>query len=305
VTLLGLDAFGHPPAQAVVDGGFSFVICYVGIPGNPKCVSAAQFEDYVAHGLRVGFVFESTAGRATEGFQAGQQDALAALAYIRGTLRVSVEVFPFYAVDADVTFSQVEPYFEGVKAVHEAGAYGDYQIVHALLNNNLVTEVWQTPAWSHGAIEPNAIVFQRIQTVDVGGVQCDVDEAAGYGLWAYPREQAVNQDDVNQIVNTLLDYPIQRQGLDQDGNPAQGTTSLRAILGWWDHGVTLPYRGLKPMMDKMLTGLADLSSVMATVKAGVPVQLADSDRQALISGLRQDVADAYKGAAGAFGAQQQ
>lgn len=298
MSLLGLDAFGHPPADAVVAGGFSFVICYVGIPGNPKCVSRAQFAAYVRAGLRVGFVFESTAARATEGFQAGRDDALAVERYLSQTLGISDAPSVFYAVDADVTFAQVEPYFQGVDTVHRGGGYGDFQIVTALLNNNLVTEVWETPAWSRGVIEPRAIVFQRVVTMDVGGVPCDVDVAAGFGQWAYPREDIMTDDDVQKIVNTLLDFQIPREGVDANGQPQQGNTSMRAVIAWFDHAATLPYRSLEPLMAALQAALGDLSKQLGQ---GTPVTLSDADREAVSSGIRADIGEAFRNAGNSLG----
>jgi hypothetical protein len=196
VSLRGFDAFGALDGAAVVQAHGDFVIRYVGVPGNPKCIMRAELASHLRAGVRVGFVFESTATRATEGFQAGVADANAVRAHLE-FLGVSPVPLVFFAVDVDVTFPQVKPYFQGVSSVMRADAYGDYQVIHALLDNNLVTEVWQTPAWSRGVIEPNAIVFQRVETAVVGGVECDVNIAQGWGRWAYPPEQGA---DVERIL---------------------------------------------------------------------------------------------------------
>lgn len=171
MSLRGFDSAGALDGAAVVQAHGDFVIRYVGIPGNPKCIMRVELASHLRAGVRVGFVFESTAARATEGFQAGVADANAVRAHLE-FLGVSPPPLVFFAVDADVTFAQVKPYFQGVSSVLQADAYGDYQVIHALLGNNLVTEVWQTPAWSRGVIEPNAIVFQRVETAVVGGVEC-------------------------------------------------------------------------------------------------------------------------------------
>lgn len=193
MSLRGFDASGALDGAAVKAAHGDFVIRYVGIPGNPKCIMRGELASHLRAGVRVGFVFESTAARATEGFQAGVNDANAVRAHLE-FLGVSPVPLVFFAVDADVTFAQVKPYFQGVSSVMRADAYGDYQVVHGLLDNDLVTEAWQTPAWSRGVIEPNAIVFQRVETAVVGGVECDVNIAQGWGLWAYPHEQGAEME---------------------------------------------------------------------------------------------------------------
>lgn len=196
MSLRGFDAFGALDGAAVVQAHGDFVIRYVGVPGNPKCIMRAELASHLRAGVRVGFVFESTAARATEGFQAGVADANAVRAHLE-FLGVSPAPLVFFAVDADVTFAQVKPYFQGVSSVMTADAYGDYQVIHGLLANDLVTEGWQTPAWSRGVIEPNAIVFQKVETAVVGGVECDVNIAQGWGRWAYPQDQ---EEDMERIL---------------------------------------------------------------------------------------------------------
>lgn len=209
MSLRGFDAFGALDGAAVRAAHGDFVIRYVGIPGNPKCIMRAELESHLRAGVKVGFVFESTAARATEGFQAGVADANATRAHLE-FLGVSPPPLVFFAVDADVTFAQVEPYFQGVSSVMRADAYGDYQVVHNLLANDLVTEGWQTPAWSHGVIEPNAIVFQRVETAVVGGVECDVDIAQGWGRWAYPLESTTEDEEMIEIWRKKSDGELAR-----------------------------------------------------------------------------------------------
>lgn len=199
MSLRGFDAFGALDGAAVKAAHGDFVIRYVGIPGNPKCIMRAELASHLAAGVRVGFVFESTAARATEGFTAGWADANAVRAHLE-FLGVSPVPLVFFAVDADVTFDQVKPYFQGVSSVMRADAYGDYQVIHGLLDNDLVTEVWQTPAWSRGVIEPNAIVFQKVETAVVGGVETDVNIAQGWGLWAYPQGPQEQGEEMERIL---------------------------------------------------------------------------------------------------------
>lgn len=176
--MLGLDySSGHPRGAAVRAAGYNFVIRYCGQPTNPKNATAAEVGDMLAAGVAVALVFESTAARAGEGFAAGVADAHAATAH-QAALGIPSSRPIYYAVDYDADPATIEPYFRGLQSV--AGpdaAYGSARVVQRLLDDQLAVAGWQTVAWSRGQLVPGRAVFQRLGTVVVDGIQCDVNEA--------------------------------------------------------------------------------------------------------------------------------
>lgn len=194
--MLGLDySAGRPGGAAIKAAGYDFVIRYCGQPNNPKCATRAEVADLLAHGVAVALVFESYASRASEGFAAGVADAQAAVAH-QAALGIPASRPIYYAVDYDADPTVVEPYFRGVASV--AGpdaAYGSYRVVQRLQADGLAGDVWQTVAWSRGQLLPSRDVFQRLGTVTVGDVACDVNESNAADFGQYPVEDDVSWTD--------------------------------------------------------------------------------------------------------------
>lgn len=72
--------------------------------------------------------------------------------------------------------------------------------------------------------------------------------------------------DEQSIVNAILDTPISRQGVDENGKPKTGTTSLRAISAYMDSGWALPVRELLPVLNTLVTQVKALSDEVAALK---------------------------------------
>lgn len=74
------------------------------------------------------------------------------------------------------------------------GAYGCYDLIHALLDGGVVDLGWQCAAWSYGKLDPRAVLYQ-----DQYKGSYDVDEimAPFYGAWTPtgPQETAMTEDD--------------------------------------------------------------------------------------------------------------
>jgi hypothetical protein len=111
----------------------------------------------------------------------------------------------YFAVDTDTTWSQVAPYFQGVRDVLPAaqvGVYGGIRIIAGAADSGLVTWYWQAEAWSGGRWEPRAHIRQA-GTARIGGVDCDRNTAvtADFGQWMPGRTPTLAEED--ELATTL------------------------------------------------------------------------------------------------------
>lgn len=235
----GYDSGTRLDAHAVVADGGSFVIRYLS-RGSWTQVSADEIAEYVGAGLKVGLVFETTETRALGGYAAGKSDAEYVLASLVSLgLPRNMEVF--FSVDSDVDPVSVDPYFQGVHDTYaDGGVYGSYRVVMQI-ENEFGVAGWQTAAWSNGARDAAAMLFQSGGQTQIGGVTVDIDYAQSLGNWAYGGNDMTPDD--------LLNYPLTRQGTDFNGQPLQGTTTLRDILQWTDRG----WQMSAILLDQILT----------------------------------------------------
>jgi len=199
--MLGLDySAGRPSGAAVRRAGFGFVVRYLpnGLSGRVN-LSAAEVADMHANGVDVAMVWErkiiGQPDRATEGWSAGVADAQAAVAR---AAEVGLPDNPIYfAVDFDIPdyapptkedpnptalrkLGPVGTYFGGVLSVlplARVGIYGGYWAVKRALDAGLAHWAWQTMAWSGGQVDPRVHLIQRIGSVKVDNVDCDVNES--------------------------------------------------------------------------------------------------------------------------------
>lgn len=149
---LGCDyAWAKPDPAQIKAAGYTFVLRYVS-PDPSKNLTVAERDALWAHGISIGLVWESSAGRALDGMTAGMVDARAAVAQANA-LGMDADVPLFFACDRDTTAGQVRPYYRGVATIrHCCGAYGGIRVVDPLLADGTVRFSWQTCAWSNDPI---------------------------------------------------------------------------------------------------------------------------------------------------------
>jgi len=260
--VLGLDySAGRPRGKAVKDAGYDFVIRYCGRPGTAKNATTAEVADMIANGVAVALVFETTAARAGEGFNAGVADAQAAVAH-QAALGIPASRPIYYAVDYDADPTAVEPYFRGLNSV--AGpdsAYGSFRVVQRLRADGLTVDSWQTVAWSHGQADSGRDVFQRIGTVTVDGIACDVNEAFTADFGQYPLGGNVTSP------NDIWMAPCNGK------DPYSGKVELHAAVEW----LTLPaYRTIR--IEALIAAL--------TAKVDAGFQMLSNDEANIIAAFR-------------------
>lgn len=292
MSLRGFDAMSVLQGPRVTEAEGVFALRYVGLSGNPKCIRTPELESLVQAGVKVGFVYEWYEARAAEGFGSGRADALNVAEYMRDVLQLSDYPPVFYAVDADLTFAQVKPYFDGVNSVRKGGVYGSAQVVAGALDNNLATHAWQTAAWSHGVIESRAIVYQTGEQATLSnGVVVDINRAGSLEGWTYPGgHMAISGDDARTVMQAVMNEPFQMLGSDENGNPfPEGrNTDLRAVIQWFDSDILGIQRALKPMIQELLdrpaAGTVQLSPAdLETIASNVAEKL----REDILNGIQQ------------------
>lgn len=195
----GVDYPWSKPAPAALrDAGVTFAMRYLSKdPG--KNLTLAEANALAAAGIWCGVVWETTAGRALAGRAAGADDAREALRQATACGMPGTRPI-YFAVDTDTTWSQVQPYFQGVRDVlplAQVGVYGGIRIVQGAADSGLVTWYWQAEAWSGGRWEPRAHIRQA-GTARIGGVDCDKNTAqfADFGQWMPGRTPDTEEDDV-------------------------------------------------------------------------------------------------------------
>ena len=145
----------------------------------------------------------------TRGFDGGVADAQTALR-LHGAAGGPDSAPIFFSVDEDITpdtwKSPAAQWFRGINSVLGVGRTGIYGHARACgwaADDGLIGHsstaghrwAWQTSAWSHGAREPRAVLYQSaVNTAAnpgplVGGIHVDVDDvlAADFGQWDLAR----------------------------------------------------------------------------------------------------------------------
>jgi hypothetical protein len=172
---------GFPGAQAIANAGYSGAIRYIGRPGNRKNTTAGELADFTARGLGMALIFESTTDNWKGGRAQGRADARDARDH--ATVIGFPQSRPIYlAVDRDVVtaadFETALDYLRGANSVLGAsltGVYGEADLIDRARDAGVASWFWQTVAWSRGR-RTSAHLFQRLGTVYVGGIGCDVND---------------------------------------------------------------------------------------------------------------------------------
>jgi len=237
--MLGLDFFGpRPRGAAVRAAGYGFVARYLenGLIGSRANLTADEVRDLRGAGVAIAVVWEkrTEAGddRATKGFAAGVTDARAADAQANACGLAGWPVYmaidfdiPDYAPNSSDPRAKLGPcgeYLAGAASVlghARMGVYGGFYAVSRAMDCGLVTYAWQTMAWSGGQVDPRIHLLQRLGTVTVDGVQCDVDEARNSDFGQQDRPGVVGGNDMAVFLKNM-DVP--GQYATQDGPLVSG-----------------------------------------------------------------------------------
>lgn len=284
MTTLGLDyAGGRPSPQAIKQAGFDFVVRYLsdGGPGLPgKLLTPDEAAGLLGAGVHIVSNWETTADRMLGGFAAGVYDATAARAQVL-TCGGPGDRPIYFSADWDATPEQqgaIDDYLRGAASVlgpHNVGIYGGYWPASRALNDGTAEWEWQTDAWSGGNVDDRRKMHQRIGTVVIDGIECDVNEAlvADYGQWwpdaaaeeTEPGGEAMDQGYfkayMDPVGSDVKDVREQLTGArDRIDNP-DGTVDLaKSYPGW-------PQLGNRTLVDAVAAGLSDVAAMKAVLVA--------------------------------------
>lgn len=222
--------------------GIVAVFRYVAFKPNGKIIEKPEYDNYLAHGIAVGLVWESSGTSFTGGYAAGYDEGVQARKQAR-ELGHPDERPVFAAYDTGAVFSQtIANYQHGFNdggGCGPQGVYGDVSIGNGLLNEGECRMFWQTNArgWpGDRADSPHAVMIQRYALV-VAGVRgsYDVDDVFAADFGQHPKPATVpakptpppKQLPTIDHGDNVKTTPIDNVPLDKDGN------------GWIDvHGVT-------------------------------------------------------------------
>jgi hypothetical protein len=178
-------AWATPTVLQILATGAVGVIRYFSTD-KTKDLTTVEVIAYRAAALGIGTVYETTAGRATAGYAAGQADARAAEAERIGVGLPSGHIH-YFAVDEDVPWSSADPYFAGASSVlgkANTGVYGGVRVIDGAAAAGYHW-LWQTAAWSGGAVSAHALLYQNGGTTLGGGADVNTVLATDWGQ--YPR----------------------------------------------------------------------------------------------------------------------
>lgn len=153
----GVDySWARPGGSTLKNAGKKFAVRYLYPDGQGgKGLDQSELDDLASNGVEVPVVYESYAGRAKEGHDAGVSDAKTAQAALEA-LSLPHNMPIYFAVDYDAPESDqpaIDAYLNGAGEVigkSRVGVYGGYYIVKRCHDNGSAAWFWQTYAWSGG-----------------------------------------------------------------------------------------------------------------------------------------------------------
>lgn len=175
--------------------GIVAVFRYLAFKPNGKVIEKPEYDGYIANGIAVGLVWESSGHSFTGGYAVGYVEGAEARKQAR--LLGHPDDRPLYtAYDVGALPSQVimdyqRGFNDGAGPSGAQGVYGDVAIGHALLDAGRCSVFWQTNArgWPGDRVDsPRAVMIQRYAQV-VPGVtgSYDVDDVFAADFGQHPR----------------------------------------------------------------------------------------------------------------------
>lgn len=229
-------SYARPGGQACIDYGALGAMRYLGHDG--RCINGAERDDLLGHGIGIGLIWETTAGRPLDGYQAGVDDVGSANRYA-DELGAPGDTRIYYAVDFQPEpwelDGPVSDYFHGIMSAggRTPRAYGCASVMQRLCGDlGLFPDSWQCAAWSYPGtapgtpihdggydlvLSPYAHMLQNIGFVlnDSADHNSLITTNVGW-MWGIEGDDDVmTDDDFNRIiasVGALLDNRIQQFG---------------------------------------------------------------------------------------------
>jgi hypothetical protein len=290
----------HLDGQQVKAAGYDGAIRYLKKEGSSIVVpiNSAEAQSLRAAGRSIALVYQSTSrGRVTQGYAAGAHDADWARTQAReadcGNFRAI-----YFAVDYDAPPSDwpaIVDYASGFGSVltkASVGVYGKCDLLAYLYGKDVVSWYWQTVAWSKGKRFEPAHLRQEVGYVNVGGVQCDVNECLKPDWGQEGKEDddmTMTQSQFNEMMNAYMDSQT---------SPFDGRNLKSAVFQgaqWAGEGFNQAKangEALTSTEQKLLTAYADNKTQVELDPEGVQQLLAGFGpltKQAMKDALREGV----------------
>ena len=315
---------GHLNGVAVRDAGYDGVIRYLRKEGSSSVVpiDTGEHQSLIDAGRSVAYIYQhvqsggsyGSNSRVTKGRDAGVHDAQWALSQVPA----GAQLRAIYGVTVDYDapssdFAKIIDYARGwcdVLGVGAVGAYGKDTVLQALKDAGVVTWFWQTAAWSGGRKFSARHLYQKVGYVNVGGIQCDVNDCSGSD-WGQEGggDMPLDATDINNIVYAMK-YRVIKSGdfreFGDNRNPGDCLLESARSSVAAAQGVTV----LNTKMDSVLTVMSqilndpDITSAQLqemintsivnaapSIAAQVAAQTAASLRTDLIELLQEDNSD--------------
>lgn len=175
---------GRPGALALLQNGFGGVVRYIGLGSSGKRITAAEYIDYVQHGVQVALVAEFDTHDSEGGYARGAANAKIALNDAR-SLGIPDWVPIFATADEHLSSNLIGPSvdyvrgFRDVLGITRTGAYGFPEFLNAVHNAGMATFYWQAGVEPTAAQKSWVNLWQRNRAPSVrtvNGITCDISE---------------------------------------------------------------------------------------------------------------------------------
>lgn len=204
---------GFPGAQNIKNKGYIGAVRYAGRPGNPKNATRSELLDFDGQHIGMAMIYEGAATDWRGGFNAGRDNARATRDHTN-SMGFPADRPIYMAIDQDVVrsgeFATMVEYLRGANlslgGPGRTGVYGEADVIDRARDAGVASYFWQTAAWSGGR-RTFAHLFQRIGTVSVGGVACDISDVLqeDWGQHNYEGDLVTTQAEFNELLNKGLE----------------------------------------------------------------------------------------------------
>jgi hypothetical protein len=232
--VMGIDfAWTKPTAAEAKAAGAHWAAGYYSEDPS-KNLTHALVAEYIAAGLAIVGVWETTTTRALAGYAAGQADARTASEQ-RAAVGLPATAVIHFAVDTDTDWASVEQYFAGAANVLGQGHVGVYGGLHVIAGAAAAgyKYLWQTVAWSGGVWDSHATIHQEANTLFGGNADVDYSETADFGQ--YPNSNSSGGTDLPTPLDVWAykgpgDSPDVHQTVQNIANDAKASAAALAAL---------------------------------------------------------------------------
>jgi hypothetical protein len=277
----GVDwAWGRINPADLLAKGYTVALRYFAPPGDHKALSPAEAHADSLAGLWIVTVWEHGAQDAAAGAAAGTAAGRQARAQADACGQPLTA--PIYvAVDFDAppaVWGAIAAFLDafGAATGRPVGVYSDAALARQMLADGHAHYIWETVAWSHGVVLPNAVIYQRAAQVNVDGVTGDVDDILGadFGGWRTDGSTTAHPQQTHQPITpgaAMAKFNLVSVCLDPKAHAADDAKGRHAFWGVDAKGETFAFNGARaiPSSVKGHTDVVGIAYDAATDQAVV------------------------------------